>query len=129
MPPMNMEQVLFDEQDGAHCVMGFRFDGQNVRVKLSSIREELVGPERSVEAVFPNAVIRRIDEGEAIRDEWPLELTSFGCERKGERWGFALNCETVEWVWESDWPTATCEDRVGIEQKISASPLSRLYEL
>jgi hypothetical protein len=126
MSVKTIEGWLFAGAGRPYCVTGFKFDGRNVRVTLRSVRRDLVDTECLLVATFPNAVIRRIDESEAIRDEWPLDLVAFSCEPKSRRWEFVLNCETVGWIWESDLPTVVRRTDVGIESEESEAELFRL---
>ena len=55
-------------------------------------------------ATFTNATAPEIWKDPTEPDEWPLDIIGFDCYQHGDRWKFVLNCATIEWNWESDWP-------------------------
>ena len=100
----DVERFLFRGQNLAHWVMGFNFDGKQVRVALAPMTEGDT-PVLRFQAVFTEAAILSIEEDDAGRETWPLDVIGFDSYVVGERWKFVLNCGCIEWVWESEWPT------------------------
>jgi hypothetical protein len=58
-------------------------------------------------AVFSDAAIMGVWRDPEEVPDWPLEILGFDCYPHGTRWKFVLNCDVIEWRWESEWPTLT----------------------
>lgn len=68
------------------------------------VQDEPLSGAAEVTATFSDAVMLSIWEDPAEKSEWPLDIIGFDSYPTGNRWKFVLNCDTIEWVWESTWP-------------------------
>jgi hypothetical protein len=88
----------------AHFVTGFDFADGQITLTLRPMDESPLGVPSNVTAKFPNAVMTDTWEDTDERLVWPLDIIGFDSSPCGSRWKFVLNCDTVEWIWESEWP-------------------------
>jgi hypothetical protein len=97
-----IESFLFAEL-GVHAVIEFTQSEHSIRLR--------VAPWESVEswreAIFGQAKITSIDvyadDPEGLNMPW--DIIGFDCNNlDGERWGFVLHCDGIEYGFESEWP-------------------------
>jgi hypothetical protein len=67
--------------------------------------DESLDGNADVTATFPDAAMRSIWGDPDQVTERRLDIIGFDSKPSGTRWQFVLNCDTMEWEWESDWPT------------------------
>lgn len=89
--------------NSAHFVAAFEFDGECITVRLCPVENEGSVPETILR--FPSARMLNVWTDTSDETHWPLDIIGFDCDPQSERWKFVLNCDTKEWIWESNWPT------------------------
>jgi hypothetical protein len=106
MAATKIEDLLFSASGNApHLLTHFRFAGGQISLRLEQVSDVPQTPAKVVRAAFANAIMESIDEDDRERDSWPLDIIGFDCYQEGVRWKFVLNCGTVEWSWNSEWPS------------------------
>ena len=93
--------------NGAHFVTAFNFADGQITLTLRPMDEPPRGGPANVTAKFPNAVLTDTCEDPDERFVWPLDIIGFDSYPCGSRWKFVLNCDAVEWIWESEWPVVS----------------------
>ena len=98
-------------------IEAFLFVGQGVHTVIEYTQSEhsvllRIAPRESVEAwkvaTFEKATIKSIDvyadDPEGLNMPW--DIIGFDCNNLvGERWGFVLHCDGIEYCFESEWPS------------------------
>jgi hypothetical protein len=108
MPLNEIEQLLFSGAgNSAQLLTRFHFADGRVELRFEPVSDDQNKRRRLVAATFKNAIMETVDEDEVERDSWPLDIIGFDCSPCGERWKFVLNCGSVEWCWNSEWPIVT----------------------
>jgi hypothetical protein len=103
-----IEEFLFVE-NRHHFVKQFSFADSIVTIRLVPVeRYAEADSYDEPTATFTSATVPEMSKFDATEpDEWPLDIIGFDCDQNGDRWKFSLTCDTIEWAWESDWPTRT----------------------
>lgn len=96
-----IEEFLFSGHD-AHFVTAFTHDDCVITLKLTPVEARAVD---ETIATFANSSALDIWQDPSEAPEWPLDIVGCDCYSRGQRWRFVLNCDTIEWTWESDWPS------------------------
>jgi hypothetical protein len=104
MPLSKVEAFVFGGNCG-HFVTSFDFANGVVTVTLKPIESDRPDGAASVIAVFAQAENLEFWEDVDAAWEYPLDIIGFDSYPLGDRWKFVLNCQTVEWIWEADWPS------------------------
>jgi hypothetical protein len=89
----------------AHFVTSFDFADGVVTIPFRPIEGNRQDCAAFVVATFVDAVVTSIWNDAEETLEFPLDPIGFDSESSGERWRFNLFCGSVEWNWESAWPS------------------------
>ncbi len=95
----------------AHFVTALTSANSQITVTVVPVEDEPLSGTAEITATFPAAVVLSIWEDPAEKSEWPLDIIGFDSYPVGNRWKFVLNCDTIEWVWESAWPVLSSVQR------------------
>jgi hypothetical protein len=99
-----VEEFLFGG-NRAHFVEAFEFANDAITLRIIPVERNPEATSEATTATFSNASVPDIWKDTTETDEWPLDIIGFDCYPQGKRWKFVLNCDTIEWNWESDWPS------------------------
>ena len=106
MPMTKVEEYLAAAVGDATLLLAhFEFVNGQIRLRVWSPATVSQRLSETPQASFANAMIESIQEDEAERESWPLDIIGFDCYEAGEQWRFVLNCGTAEWTWLSEWPS------------------------
>lgn len=104
MPLTKVEEFLFGG-NRAYFVESFEFANGAIMLRITPVEKNPGSTSEATTATFSNASAPDIWEDATETGEWPLDIIGFDCHPHGKQWKFVLNCGTIEWNWESDWPS------------------------
>jgi hypothetical protein len=107
MPMTKIEEYIFGRNPVAHIVRSFNSEGGVVTMILAPLENHAKPSSRDTTVTFSGAVTPSVWQDPDESPEWPLDLIGFDCYPLGTRWRFVLNCDTIEWTWESEWPVVS----------------------
>ena len=99
-----VEEFLF-KGNRAHFVKLFKYEQGTITVNLVPVESNTEANDEETTATFNSASVPDVEKDSTETDVWPLDIIGFDCYAQGKRWQFVLNCSSIEWSWESDWPT------------------------
>jgi hypothetical protein len=103
MPLSKIEAYIYGGDCG-HFVTAFNLTNSDVTIEFEPMDNDRPDGATSVVAVFPNAVLNSYEEDPEWNRQFPLDPIGFDASPSGDRWKFVLHCDSVEWIWESEWP-------------------------
>ncbi|HET9698585.1 MAG TPA: hypothetical protein VFP40_17065 [Terriglobales bacterium] len=95
-----IERFLFGEPVVVHFVTRFEFSKNTVSAEFLSF-----DCEKRLVAKFENAEIVTVEQDREEGDSLMLDIIGFDSYPFKGSWQFVLNCGSVEWSWNSSWPT------------------------
>jgi hypothetical protein len=106
MPLSKIEEILFSAAgNSAQLLTHFQFVDGHINLLLKPVSDDQKKPAKVMQATFAKAVIESVEQDESERESWPLDIIGFDCYSEDERCKFVLNCGSVEWIWNSQWPS------------------------
>jgi hypothetical protein len=102
MPLTKIEQFVFGG-NSRHLLRALTSKSGAISITVTALDSKTEA--RMTTAVFSDAAITGVWRDPEEVPEWPLEIIGFDSYPSGKRWKFVLNCDVIEWSWESEWPT------------------------
>jgi hypothetical protein len=99
-----IEAFLFADS-GAHLVTTFDATDHQIVIGFMPVETRLSSNQTNlIKVIFSDVQRYETWADETEKQDWPLDVIGFDSYPSETLWRFVLNCDTVEWIWESAWP-------------------------